>query len=154
VPRTAGESPREGCNLPDVLWGVEFLRRIAEGEDIKLKDSVLVIGGGNVAVDVAMTALRYGASNVKMACLECLEEMPADPWELQQAKAEGVQILPSWGPDRVISENDKVTGMDSVECTCVFDAQGQFCPQFSDTKECIPVDQVILAVGQEPEANL
>jgi hypothetical protein len=45
VPRTAGESPREGCNLPDVLWGVEFLRRIAEGEDIKLKDSVLVIKG-------------------------------------------------------------------------------------------------------------
>ncbi|UCE54037.1 MAG: FAD-dependent oxidoreductase, partial [Desulfobacterales bacterium] len=106
------------------------------------------IGGGNVAVDVAMTARRCGATTVKMACLECLEEMPASPWELEQAKAEGIEILPSWGADRIISEDGAVTSMDLVECTCVFDDDGNFCPEFSDKKECILVDQVIVAVGQ------
>jgi len=143
----------EGCNVPDVLWGVEFLRRVAAGEKIKLKDNVVVIGGGNIAVDAAMTALRCGAGDVKMACLECLDEMPASPWELEEARAEGVEIMPSWGPDRVISADGKVASMDLVECTCVFDEQGQFCPEFSETKECILVDQVILAVGQASDLS-
>jgi NADPH-dependent glutamate synthase beta subunit-like oxidoreductase len=140
--------PLEGCNTPDVLWGVEFLRDVAEGKKIDLKDSVVVIGGGNVAVDVAMTARRCGATDVKMACLECLEEMPAGPRELAQAKAEGIEIMPSRGPDKVIAEGGKVSGMDLVECTCVFDDEGNFCPEFSDKKECILVDQIIMAVGQ------
>ena len=145
--------PLEGCHVPDVLWGVDFLRRVAEGEDIKLKDSVVVVGGGNVAVNVAMTALRCGAGDVKMACLECLDEMPASPWELEEAKAEGVEIMPSWGPDRVITEDGNVTRMDLRECTCVFDEQGQFCPEFSETKACLRVDQVILAVGQASDLS-
>ena len=145
--------PLEGCNVPDVLWGVELLRRVAAGQEIKLKDSVVVFGGGNVAVDVAMTALRCGAGDVKMVCLECLDEMPVSPWELEEAKAEGVEIMPSWGPGRVITEDGKVTRMDLMECTCVFDEQGQFCPEFSETKECILVDQVILAVGQASDLS-
>ena len=145
--------PLEGCNVPDVLWGVEFLRRVAEGEDIKLKDHVVVIGGGNVAVDAAMIARRCGASDVKMACLECLDEMSASPWLLEEAKAEGVEMMPSRGPDRVISEGGKVTRMDLVECTCVFDEQGQFRPEFGEKKECILVDQVILAVGQAADLS-
>jgi NADPH-dependent glutamate synthase beta subunit-like oxidoreductase len=145
--------PLEGCNVPDVLWGVEFLRRVAEGEHIKLKDSVVVVGGGDVAVNAAMTALRCGAGDVKMTCLECLDEMPANPWELEAAKAEGVEIMPSWGPDRVITKDGKVTRMDLVECKCVFDEQGQFCPEFSETKACIPVEQVILAVGQATDLS-
>jgi NADPH-dependent glutamate synthase beta subunit-like oxidoreductase len=138
----------EGCNTPDVLWGVEFLRQVAEDRAIKLQDSVVVIGGGNVAVDVALTALRCGALDVKMACLEGLDEMPAGAWEIEAAKAEGIQILPCRGPDKIISEDGKVTCMDIVECTAVFDEQGNFCPEFSDKKECIMVDQVILALGQ------
>ncbi len=145
--------PLEGCNTPETLWGVEFLRQVAEGAEIKLEDSVVVIGGGNVAVDVALTALRCGATDVKMSCLECLDEMPASPWEIEGAKAEGVQILPSWGPDKIISEDGKVTRMDLVECTCVFDDQGNFCPEFSDKKECILVDQVIMAVGQAADLS-
>jgi formate dehydrogenase beta subunit len=113
----------------------------------------VVIGGGNVAVDAAMTALRCGARNVKMACLECLDEMPASPWELAEAKAEGVEIMPSRGPARVISEDGKVARMDLVECTCVFDEQGQFCPEFSETRECILVDQIIVAVGQTADLS-
>jgi formate dehydrogenase beta subunit len=145
--------PLEGCNVPDVLWGVEFLRRVAAGEKIELKENVVVIGGGNVAVDAAMTALRCGAGDVKMACLECLDEMPASPWDLEEAQAEGVEIMPSWGPDRVITEDGKVTGVDLVECICVFNEQGQFCPEFRETKACIPVDQVILALGQASDLS-
>jgi len=143
----------EGCNTPDVLWGVEFLRQVAEGREIELQDSVVVIGGGNVAVDVALTAVRWGVVDVKMTCLEGLNEMPAGAWEIEGAKAEGVQILPCWGPDKIISEDGKVTGMDIVECTAVFDEQGNFCPEFSDKKECILVDQVILAVGQAADLS-
>ena len=145
--------PFDGCNVPDVMGGIEFLRRVAEGEEVKLKDSVVVIGGGNIAVDVAMTALRCGAGAVKMACLECLDEMPASPRALEAAKAEGVEIMPSWGPDRVITEDGNVAAMDLVECICVFNDQGEFCPEFSETKECILVDQVILAAGQAADLS-
>ncbi|MBW1887095.1 MAG: FAD-dependent oxidoreductase, partial [Deltaproteobacteria bacterium] len=90
----------EGSDLPDVLWGVDFLRQVAEKEEIRLKDRVIVIGGGNVAVDVAMTALRCGAKEITMACLESREEMPAHEWEIQGAIEEGVRLMPSWGPHR------------------------------------------------------
>ncbi|MGD9281073.1 MAG: FAD-dependent oxidoreductase [Desulfobacterales bacterium] len=143
----------EGSNLPDVMWGVEFLRRVAAGEEVKLKDRVVVIGGGNVAVDAAMTALRCGATDAKMVCLECLDEMPASQWLLEAATAEGVEIMPSWGPDRVISVNNNVTGLGLVECTGVFDEQGEFCPRYGETKECIRVDQVIVAVGQAADLS-
>ena len=145
--------PLEGCNTPDTLWGVEFLRRVADGQEIKLKDNVVVIGGGNGAVDAALTALRCGATDVKMVCLEGLDEMPASPWKIEGARAEGVQVLSSWGPEKIISEDGKVTSMDLVECTGVFDEQGNFCPDFSDKKECIPVDQVIMAVGQAADLS-
>jgi len=151
--RQSRQIPLEGCNTPDVLWGLEFLRRVAEGQEIKMKGCVVVIGGGNVAVDVALTALRCGATDVKMACLECLDEMPASPWEIDGAKVEGVQILPSWGPAKIISEDGNVSSMDLVECTCVFDDQGNFCPEFSDKKECIQVDQIIMAMGQAADLS-
>jgi NADPH-dependent glutamate synthase beta subunit-like oxidoreductase len=146
--------PLDGCNVPDVLWGVEFLRQVSEGQALQLKDRVVVIGGGNVAVDVAMTARRCGARDVKMACLECLEEMPASPWQLEAARAEGIVIMPSWGPDKVITEDGKVTGMDLVECTCVFDGDGNFCTEFSGKKECILTDQIIVAVGQAVDVSV
>ena len=145
--------PLEGCNLPDVLWGVDFLRQVARGEKVRLKDNVVVIGGGNVAVDVALTALRCGAQAVSMACLESEEEMPASARRIEGAAAEGVKVLSSWGPERIISENGRITSLDLVECTCVFDEHGNFCPQFSDRKECILVDQIILAVGQASELS-
>ncbi|MGD9416155.1 MAG: FAD-dependent oxidoreductase, partial [Desulfobacterales bacterium] len=145
--------PLDGCRVPGVIQGTEFLRRVAQGEDVKLKDNVVVIGGGNVAVDAAMTARRCGANDVKMVCLESAEEMPARPWELEKASAEGIEIMPSRGPDRIISADGSIAAIDLKECTCVFDEQGQFCPQFSETRECIPVDQVIIAVGQVTELS-
>ena len=85
---------------------------MAEGEDIKLKDNVVVIGGGNVAVDAAMTALRCGASDVKMACLECWEEMPASPWELEEAEAEGIKLVLNTVATRIQGDNGRVEGME------------------------------------------
>ncbi len=143
----------KGCDTPDVIGGVEFLRQVAEGRQIKLQNNVVVIGGGNLAVDVALTALRCGTVDVKMVCLEDLDEMPAGAWEIERAKAEGVQILPCWGPDKIISDNGKVTGLDIVACTAVFDEQGNFSPEFSDKKECMMVDQVILAVGRAADLS-
>jgi NADPH-dependent glutamate synthase beta subunit-like oxidoreductase len=141
----------EGSELDDVDWGVEFLADVTDGKNITVKDRVVVIGGGNVAVDVALTALRLGAKEVKLACLESREEMPANSWEIEQAREEGVEMLYSWGPDKITQNDGKVTGIELVRCTSVFDEEGNFCPYFDDTKKSIEADQVILAIGQASE---
>jgi NADPH-dependent glutamate synthase beta subunit-like oxidoreductase len=141
----------EGSDLEDVHWGVEFLADVSEGKAVAVKDRVAVIGGGNVAVDVALTALRLGAKVVTLACLESREEMPANPWEIDQAQQEGVEMLYSWGPEKISANDNKVGGIDLVRCTSVFDDEGNFCPCFDDTKKSIAADQVILAIGQASE---
>ena len=141
----------EGADLPSVQWGVEFLASVADGSDVAVKENVVVVGGGNVAVDVALTTLRLGAKKVALACLESLEEMPANPWEIEQARQEGVEILDSWGPDKIIENDGKVAGLELVRCTSVFDDEGNFCPYFDDTRKAVEADQVILAIGQASE---
>jgi NADPH-dependent glutamate synthase beta subunit-like oxidoreductase len=141
----------EGSDLDEVQWGVEFLAKIAEGKDPAMKERVVVIGGGNVAVDVALTALRLGAKDVKLACLESRDEMPANPWEIEQARQEGVEMLYSWGPSKIVANDGKVAGIELVRCISVFDDEGKFCPYFDDTKKKIETDQVILAIGQASE---
>jgi NADPH-dependent glutamate synthase beta subunit-like oxidoreductase len=141
----------EGSDLPGVHWGVEFLAAVAEGENVPVKKRVVVIGGGNVAVDVALTAARLGAKTVALACLESEEQMPANPWEIEQAREEGVEMLYSWGPARIIADNGKVSGLELVRCASVFDDQGNFCPYFDDAKTTVAADQIILAIGQASE---
>jgi formate dehydrogenase beta subunit len=143
----------EGSDLPDVLWGIDFLSRVADGEKIRLKDRVIVIGGGNVAIDVALTAMRCGAHKVTVVCVERREEMPAHEWQIQDALSEGVQLMTSWGPHRVVSGKGQLKGMELIQCTSVFDGQGVFNPEFSDTKERIEGDQVIMAIGQSPDLS-
>ncbi len=140
--------PLEGFDLPDVLWGVDFLRKVAEGEDIRLKNRVIVVGGGNVAVDVALSARRCGANDVTMVCLEGRGEMPAHEGEIQGVLDEGVRLMTSWGPHKILSENGQIMGMEIVHCVSVFDDQCVFNPSFDDVKEKIEGDQVILAIGQ------
>ena len=141
----------EGSDLPEVQWGVEFLAAVAEGTKVPVKDRVVVIGGGNVAVDVALTAVRLGAKSVSLACLESETEMPANSWEVEQAREEGVEMLSSWGPARITENDGKVSGLELVRCTSVFDDQGNFCPYFDDEKTTVKADQVILAIGQASE---
>jgi len=141
----------EGSGLEGVHWGVEFLSQVAEGRPPAVQEKVVVIGGGNVAVDVALSTLRLGAKKVSLACLEKREEMPANPWEIEQALAEGVEMLYAWGPSRVLGNDGKVTGLELVRCTSVFDSKGNFCPYFDETKISVDADQVVLAVGQASE---
>jgi NADPH-dependent glutamate synthase beta subunit-like oxidoreductase len=77
--------------------------------------------------------------------------MPANPWEIEQAQAEGVEMLCAWGPSRVLGRDGKVAGLELVRCSSVFDSQGNFCPYFDETKMTIDADQVVLAVGQASE---
>ena len=141
----------EGVELEGVLWGVDFLKSVKEGQPPDLKERVLVVGGGNVAVDVALTARRLGAREVVLACLEKREEMPANPGEIEMAREEGIRLMTAWGPHKLLGDGRRVTGIELIQCTSVFDAQGYFCPMFGEAKESLPTDQVILAVGQTPD---
>jgi formate dehydrogenase beta subunit len=143
----------EGSTSPDVLGGLDVLRNVRLGKEVKVKDHVLVVGGGSVAVDVALTALRLGAKQVDMVCLEKSEEMPAFPWEIQQAVEEGVNIHNSWGAKRIlVNENQNVTGMELIRCTSVFDQDGRFNPSFDQsTTKAMSADMIVFAIGQAPD---
>ena len=129
--------------------GLEFLIKIQTGIKPLVGNRVVVIGGGSVAADVAISAHQLGASQVTIACLECLEEMPAIPEDIEQVHQEGIELLPSWGPQRVIDREGKLVGIELVRCTSVFDSSGRFNPTFNPlVTETIEADQVFLAIGQ------
>jgi NADPH-dependent glutamate synthase beta subunit-like oxidoreductase/CO/xanthine dehydrogenase FAD-binding subunit len=136
-----------------LLSGLEFLSKARLGT-AEVPPKVLVIGGGNVAVDVATVALRLGANEVHVASLESLEEMPAFRSEVDVAVAEGVNLLPSWGPGRIIEANGKVAGMELVQCTSVYDDKGIFSPAFDhNVKKIVYADEIILAIGQKSDLS-
>jgi NADPH-dependent glutamate synthase beta subunit-like oxidoreductase/2,4-dienoyl-CoA reductase-like NADH-dependent reductase (Old Yellow Enzyme family) len=144
----------EGAGLDGVLIGLDFLKAVNLGESINIGNSVVVIGGGNVALDAAMTAVRLGAEKVQLVCVESCEEMPADKLELKEALEEGVVIHDSWGPKR-IKGKDRVAGVDLVECTAVCDEQGKFCPEYDeDVVKSLDADTVIIAVGQGVDRSI
>ena len=117
-------------------------------------NNVLVCGGGNVAMDVALTAVRLGAKNVTLVCLEKEEEMPATKEEIARAKEEGVTIINSRGLSRVIESKGKVTGLETNLCTSVFNDQGRFSPQYDENnKSVIESDCIILATGQRVDLD-
>lgn len=145
--------PIPGINSEGVLLGIPFLWDVANGQPPKLGDRVLVVGGGNVAMDVARTARRLSGSKVFMACLESRAEMPAWKWEIEEAEEEGIEILNSWGPMAILEKDGKVTGIQFKRCTRVFDENRRFSPQFDENETVvIDVDQVIFTIGQR--ANL
>jgi NADPH-dependent glutamate synthase beta subunit-like oxidoreductase len=137
-----------GSENKGVSWGLDFLAEVAGGDAPKVEESVLVIGGGDVAVDVACSALRLGARSVTMACLESREEMPAHTHELALALEEGVALVCGWGPLRVLADDGRVTGLEMQRCSSVFDEEGRFDPQFTEERMTLGARQLILAVGQ------
>jgi NADPH-dependent glutamate synthase beta subunit-like oxidoreductase len=142
----------EGIDLDGVLWGLDFLRDVKMGKEIGLDGKVVVIGGGNVAVDVGLTALRSGANEVQLACLESREEMPAFDPEIREALEEGIHINTSWGPKRILGEDSKVRGIELVRCTSVFDEEGRFNPSFDQNEVMtLEADRVIFAIGQSSD---
>jgi NADPH-dependent glutamate synthase beta subunit-like oxidoreductase len=139
----------EGEDAEGVITGVEFLRHVNLGDHSKFEGNVIVIGGGNVAIDVARTATRVGAAQVDMFCLESREKMPAHAEEVEEALDEDINVNNSWGPKRIVAENGKVVGVEFRKCISVFDADGKFNPSYdeNDTK-IVPADHVLLSVGQ------
>jgi NADPH-dependent glutamate synthase beta subunit-like oxidoreductase len=134
--------------------GLEFLTNVNSGVGEVPKRKVVVIGGGSVAIDVAITASRLGAEDVTLACLECREEMPALEEEIQQALDEGIKVMPSWGPVKVLRTAGRVKGVELVRCTSVFDENACFAPAFDGSvRETVEAEQIIMAVGQRTDLS-
>ncbi len=139
----------EGEDVKQVVAGVEFLRRVNLGEDVRLEGSTVVIGGGNVAVDVARTAVRTGSDKVDMYCLESRSEMPSLEEEIGEALSEGIAINNSWGPKRILAEEGKVAGVEFKKCVSVFDADGRFSPKYDENDTvAVKADHVLVSIGQ------
>ena len=138
-----------GEEAAGVLAGVDFLRAVNLGEGPKLAGKVLVIGGGNVAVDVARTAVRSGAASVSMFCLETRDIMPAAEDEIEEAEAEGIDIQNAWGPKEILAEGGKAKAVVFRKCVAVFDAEGKFAPRYDEAEtRTVDCDAVLLSVGQ------
>lgn len=141
-----------GEDAEGVETGVDFLRRVNLDTSQKLTGKTVVVGGGNVAVDVARTALRAGAGETIMVCLESRNEMPASVDEVEEVKQEGIQIENGWGPKEILTENGKVTGIVFKKCISVFDAEHRFCPQYDEEEVMtIPCSNVLMSIGQKAE---
>ncbi len=145
----------KGEDLKGILKGTTFLRDAALGKAETLTGKTIIIGGGNVAVDVALTAQRLGAEDVTMVCLEKRDEMPAWDYEIEEAIEEKVNIVNSKGPLRFYGNDDgRVTDVAFQECTSVFDENGRFNPQYDDCQlTSYEVDHVIVAIGQAGETE-
>lgn len=171
-----------GAHLTGVYNGIDFLINVNLGFEIELGKRVVVVGGGNVAIDVARAAVRLvheaadfpesnedkslqpafdaarlavraGADQVNMVSLESRPQMPAWKGEVDEAEHEGIVLENGWGPKEVVGENGIVTGLKVRRCLSVFDENGRFNPAFSDEEKIIPCDSVILAIGQQADLS-
>ena len=151
----AWNQPSLGLNDEGLLTsGLTFLTRVNQGFREVTADKILVIGGGSVAMDVAITARRLGVKDITVACLESEAEMPALREEVEQAVQEGIKLLPSWGPSGVLKRKGKLIGMELKRCVSVYDSEGRFSPIYdASVKEKVEADQVILAIGQQPDLS-
>ena len=183
-----------GHELDGVVKGIDFLLNVNLGYRFSIGKQVVVIGGGNVAIDVARSAmreqqqklmtdiagvvlpneltpsemdvamkefmdvsrqaLRMGAREVHLVCLESREEMPASEEEIEEGALEGIKMHPSLGPKQFVGKDGKLTGLEVIRCTSVFDEQRRFSPKFAEgTETIIPCDTVILAIGQASDIS-
>ncbi len=166
--------PIEGVELEGVMHGIEFLRLVNLGQDVQVGKRVVVVGGGNVAFDVARTAirqlpdadrstakdfyeaadaarmaLRHGGKEVHLVCLESRAEMPADDIEITEGVEEGIELHPSRGPLEVVGEGGRLTGLATRKVISVFDEEGRFNPKYDEKPgEVIEADTVIFSIGQ------
>jgi len=139
----------ENEDAMNIESGVTFLKEVAQDQHEGLSGNVVVIGGGNVAIDVARTAIRVGAANVQMYCLEDRKTMPALEEEIHEAVEENIGLNNSWGPKRFATKNGKVTGVEFRKCLNVNDADGNFNPVYDEENTVIAdADHVLIAVGQ------
>jgi glutamate synthase (NADPH) small chain len=153
-----------GSDHIDVIGAMDFLpltRDLARGdlkpEDINVKESAVVVGGGDVAFDVARNLIRiqlmkFGKADVKLTSLESLDILPASKEELEEGEQEGVQFFFGNGPQEIVINKGKVEGLKVWKCICVFDEEGKFNPKFDETQESIlKAKQVYFSIGQAPD---
>ena len=167
--------PLPGADHPAVIDGMDFLRAFNAGNPLALGKRIVVIGGGNVAYDVARSAVRPGEDKrseheaydvarsalrlsadkeVHVVCLEGRDEMPADEIEVHEGAEEGIRLHNQRGPREILSQGGKVLALRTVKCTAVFDAGGRFNPSFDESVvEDIPADNVIFAIGQSSDLS-
>ncbi len=138
-----------GEDTPGVMTAVDFLRTVADNHDYKVSGKTVVVGGGNVAIDVSRTAWRCGGTDIQQFCLEQRNEMPATVEEIEEAEEEGIKINCGWGPKEILTEGGKVKGIVFKKCVSVKDETGRFNPKYDEndtmTVEC---DNVFLSIGQ------
>ena len=138
-----------------VLYALDFLRQVRENRLPQVGRNVVVIGGGEVALDAAQTALRLGAERVLTVSLESRDILPASLEALDLAEREGVELDGSWGPTRILTRNGRVLGVELQRCLAVFDALGRFAPRFDDCSlKTVDADTVIIAIGQQRNPTL
>lgn len=141
-----------GEDSKGVMTGVEFLHITTDNENYKLDGDTVVIGGGNVAIDVSRTAERCGDGKITQVSLETRDIMPASPEEIELAESEGIIVKGGWGPKEILSEDGKVTGIVFKKCISVKDETGKFNPKYDENETMtIPCKNVILSVGQSIE---
>ena len=138
-----------GENAEGAYTAVDFLRKAGGSESFPLEGDVVVVGGGNVAIDAARVSSRCTDAKISMFCLEAREKMPASNEEIEEALEEGIELNCGWGPKEVLEENGHVSGVVFKKCTRVFDAQGRFSPEY-DENDTVTVlcRHVIFSVGQ------
>ena len=138
-----------GENAEGAYTAVEFLREAGAKESFPLEGDVVVVGGGNVAIDAARISTRCTEAKVSMFCLEARENMPASNEEIEEALEEHIALNCGWGPKEVLEENGHVSGVVFKRCTRVLDAQGRFSPEYDENDTVtVPCRHVIFSVGQ------
>lgn len=138
-----------GENAEGAYTAVDFLRKAGAKESFPLEGDVVVVGGGNVAIDAARISSRCTDAKISMFCLETREKMPASNEEIEEALEEGIKLNCGWGPKEVLEEDGHVSGVVFKRCTRVFDAQGRFSPEYDeDDTVTVPCRHVIFSVGQ------
>ena len=141
-----------GEDSKGIMTGVEFLHITTDDENYKLDGDTVVIGGGNVAIDVSRTAERCGDGKITQVSLETRDIMPASPEEIELAESEEIIVKGGWGPKEILSEDGKVTGIVFKKCISVKDETGKFNPKYDENETMtIPCKNVILSVGQSIE---
>ena len=152
--RAGRHLPCDGADLPGVENGLDLLDNLANSNGTSEKslegETVVIIGGGNVAIDIARTAVRLNPDEIHLYCLEERDEMPAYRWEIDAAEAEGIVMHPGWGP-KLIDGDGKVERIDFRKCTSVFDEKGQFSPKFDESVTTSQdATRILIAIGQAP----
>jgi len=151
----AGRSTRiPGTDHKHVYQAVDLLREFSKGNEIPVSEKIVVIGGGNVAMDITRTLSRlqnkkYGKIQITTTSLETEDIMPADQEEIDEAREEKVNLKPGWGPQKIEIENDRIKGLHVQRCLSVFDENGRFNPKFDESQtDFFEADMVVEAIGQ------